>query len=653
MCGFVCAFTKREGFTPEPSVLNRMDAAMRHRGPDQEGARTIGPFSARHRRLSIIDLEGGRQPMDSADGKVCVVFNGEIYNYKELAAELRAAGHAVRCASDTAVLLAAYLAWGDSFLERLNGMFAFVLYDERETPRILAARDRFGEKPLYILENDDAVYFCSELKALHAGGLMPKQLDPIGLYSYFTLGYVVGPRTIVTGVSRLAPRHAMTLDAAGTRREWAFWSIPRQQNELTSVKEATNAVLDSLRESVRLRMIADVRVGFFLSGGVDSSSLVALASEITRERLQTFSIGFREESFDERAYARVVAQRFGTNHHELVMEPSSLELAEEVAWSADEPISDDSLIPAWHLSRMTRDHVKVALSGDGGDELFAGYALYRGHLVSEAVRRVPAWIRFSIARGLERWPSARPELRFRLLRRARNLRDCSLEGHQRFVAKQQAIFRRDQLGPLCEGLSALCTEDTDRLLFEPLFSERRSVLAGIAQWQQAINLVDLLLFKIDRMSMAHSLEVRAPFLDHRVAEVAARIPFRLKLSMGRTKYILRKAMDRYFQGDFLWRRKMGFNVPLHLWFRGDLGGFLQAQLLRSHSVVRALFGHDHLSELIGSHEAMRRNWGRTLWALLMFEMWCRRYGVDDSAVPGPQGNLPRANDLQHLRSRSR
>jgi len=630
MCGFVFAYSQAGSLLPDASLLDRMDRAIRHRGPDAHGEQQTARAAMRHRRLAIIDLTGGGQPMSSADGQVWIVFNGEIYNFMAVRDELAAAGQPTETNSDTEVLLRAYLQWGEACLERLNGMFAFAIYDGR-TESVFAARDRFGEKPLYVMERDGTLFLASELKALVAAGLVEKRLDPVALYNYFTSGYVMGPRSVFRGVRRLQPGH--WLKATGTAlQEGRYWAPPAPSEERADEPAIVRELTELLADSVRLRLVSDVPVGFFLSGGVDSSAVVALAAEVSGARLETFSVGFEEPRYDEREHARFVARRFGTRHHEFVLRPAGTEVIEEIAWHADEPFADASALPTWYLSQLTRQHVTVTLSGDGGDEMFAGYDSYRGHVLSERVRRLPAWMRRAAVAALRSAPASDTGRRTALLRLARNIEDAGLEAGERFVAKQQVAFRRAQLAAISPYLAAHATVDNDRALFAPLFDPALPALAGMTLWQQSVSLADDMLVKVDRMSMAHSLEVRAPFLDHRLAELMNRVKFAAKLPAGRQKYLLRKAMERYLPASFLWRRKQGFAVPLDHWFKDSLAERLRQKLLAPGAMVRQLFEPAALERIVGEHARLARDWSHALWTLLMFETWCARYRIGPDAL---------------------
>ena len=632
MCGFVLAYAQTDGRLPDQALLDRMDANIRHRGPDEHGQLLSERAVMGHRRLAIIDLAGGQQPMSTPDGKVWIVFNGEIYNFHAVRDELAAAGWPLDTRSDTEVLLHAYLAWGEKCLDRLNGMFAFAIYDGR-TQSLFAARDRFGEKPLYVLESKGTLYLASELKALIETGLVEKRLDPVALYNYFANSYVMGPRTIFQGVRRLQPGHWLKAEGAEVR-EQRYWAPPDPTEERADEKIIIEEALNILRESVRLRLVSDVPVGFFLSGGVDSSAVVALASEASGQRLETFSIGFDEARYDEREYARYVAKKFGTRHHEFLLEPGSVEIIERIAWHADEPFADSSALPTWYLSRLTRRHVKVALSGDGGDEMFAGYDSYRGHVLSERLRKFPGFIRSTAAAAVRLVPASDASKRIARLRLARNIEDAGLEAGDRFIAKQQVVFRREYLAGISSYLAPYATARNDRALFAVMFDRDLSPLAGMTLWQQTVSLTDDMLVKVDRMSMAHGLEVRAPFLDHRLAELMNRVTFSTKLPGGRQKYLLRKAMERYFPAEFLWRKKRGFSVPLSHWFNDSLGDYIRQKLLAPGAVVGHVFKREALERIIGEHARLTHDWSFALWTLLMFETWCGRYQVGPDALAG-------------------
>jgi asparagine synthase (glutamine-hydrolysing) len=625
VCGFVFAYAKAKGGLPSDDRFAAMDAALRHRGPDEHGRAAFGSAAMAHRRLRIIDLEGGQQPYVNRDRTVRLVFNGEIYNFREIGAELAAKGHQLSGRSDTEVLMAAYLEWGDACVDRLNGMFAFAFYDAREE-RVFAARDRFGEKPLYALETADAVYLASEMNSLLAGQIVAPVVDRTALYAYFTCKYNFGPRTIFEGVRRVPPGHRLVIEA-GRVQESAYWTPPAPSSAIDDEDEAARLALDLLRDSVRQRLVSDVPIGFFLSGGLDSSAIVALASELTTSRLETFGIGFEQGRYDETSHQRFVAQRFGANHHEIVLKPESIGIIEDLAWHLDEPFADSAALPLWFLAKHARRHVVVALSGDGADEMFAGYDVYRGYRLSERIGRLPAFLRQAALAALRRWPSNNVETRSRLERLQRNIADTAISARDRFIAKQQTAFRRDGLRDISPLLASYCSHAQDKELFAQLFGEGLGDLEAMAYWQQTTSLPDDMLFKTDRMSMAHSLEVRCPFLDHRIAELMNQVSFAAKLGGGRTKNILKKAMKGHFPAAFIHRPKQGLNLPLAAWFKEELSAYARSRLLRRGAIMPHVVARECIERLLKQHESLAKDWSGALWTMLIFEIWCTRRGL--------------------------
>jgi asparagine synthase (glutamine-hydrolysing) len=562
--------------------------------------------------------------MSSADGNLCLAFNGEIYNFRELRRDLEGLGHRFEETSDTEVLLKAWQEWGAACLQRLNGMFVLAVYDaERQV--MVAARDRFGEKPLYFCETDDGVYLASELKALVAAGVVERQVHPAALHSFLTLGFVTGEQAIFRNVRRLLAGHLLTYSTRGGLEHCAWYLPPLPTEEIDDAETLVEQSLDLLRESVRLRLVADVAVGCFLSGGVDSSAVVALAAEVSSGPLETFSVGFADPRHDERPHARFVAGRFGTRHHEFVLEPQSVEVLERIAWHADEPFADQAALPTWFLSELTRRHVKVALSGDGGDEFFAGYDVYRSHALSERVRRLPQPMRALAVTGLRALAPAGGGRALDMLRLARNIEDAGLPARERFIAKQQTVFRDAFL--LQHGSNLARCPSARHAVVGPLDEPGLTPLGAMAAWQQRVSLPDDMLHKVDRMSMAHGLEVRTPFLDHRLGELMNRATFATKMQGGRQKFILRKALERYLPREFLWRRKQGFRVPLASWFRDDLAGFIRDRLLAPHALVHAAVPRGTIELVLADHARGSRDWSAALWALLMFELWSRAFGL--------------------------
>jgi asparagine synthase (glutamine-hydrolysing) len=573
----------------------------------------------------VVDLAGGQQPMVSDDGQVVLVFNGEIYNYRQIRSELIGRDHQFKTESDTEVLLNSYLEWGRACLGRFNGMFSLVIYDARDGC-LFAARDRFGEKPLYIYENDDFVYLASELKALVVGGVVRPTIARHALRSYLLHTYIIGPQSIYEDVARLQPGCALECKH-GVSRQWSYWSPPVPTSEIVDEAEAIRETLALLRESVGLRLAADVPIGFFLSGGVDSSALVAVAAEQATNVLETFGVGFAERRYDERPYQRYVANRFGTRHHEIVLRPTSFDVLEDVAWQLDEPFADSAALPTWFLAEEARRHVTVALSGDGGDEIFAGYDVFRGYILSEKLAAVPRFVRLAVSQALASWPTRDLGVRARHDRLARVIRDIDLPARDRFVAKQQTAFREKTLLAASSAMRPVSCTLGSPDLFLAIHDSRIDVLDAMTLWQQTTSLPDAMLFKVDRMSMAHSLEVRAPFLDHRWAELANRFSTGVKLRGACPKYVLKKAMEHFYPRDFVWRQKQTFEVPLNYWFKEDLHQFATDRLLGPEANVPHLIRKTVIRKILHEHQTVRRDHSKTIWTLLMLEVWCRQYDI--------------------------
>jgi len=632
MCGLTFILAGKPGAVPDEAQLRRMSELLRHRGPDQEAVERDEAVGMVHRRLAVIDLAGGRQPIRALGGRVRMVYNGEIYNFKEIARELEGTRWEFSPTSDSEVLLAAYLEWGRDCLRRLNGMFAFVIHDARDDS-VFAARDRFGEKPLYVADGGDWVAFTSELKTLLATGLLRPSIDPVALYDYLTRGYVRGPGSIFRNVSRVGPGEWLRWEE-GRMTRGTYWDLPGSPDEEPmSQAEAVDRTLAALTRSVERRLVSDVPVGFFLSGGVDSSLVVATAAGVLDRGMETFAVGFDVPEYDERPYARAVAERFGTRHHEFLLEPKGIEVLDRLAWHLDEPFADNSALPTFFLSEMTRARVTVALSGDGGDELFAGYDVYKGHVVSERVRRVPRPLMSMAGVAAGALAASDSPRRERWDRLGRNLRDARLPWLERYRLKQQAVVRSDFLGEhlLLPDVVRLGVA-RERAFLEELASAAPSPLHAMATHQRKVSLVDDMLVKVDRMSMAHSLEVRPPFLDHELAELAWRIPFSVKMPGTRTKEVLKVALERYMPRDFVRRSKRGFSTPLNHWFRDDLHDMAAVRLLDTGSFVGRVMSRAGLETLLGeSRRAGRR--GTALWALLMLDAWARVHDITGEALP--------------------
>ena len=601
----------------EAAAVRAMCDQIRHRGPDDEGFHVEGGCGLGMRRLSIVDLESGQQPIANEDGSVRVVFNGEIYNYRELRAWLQERGHHFETQSDTETLVHLYEEEGPAGVARLRGMFAYAIWDAR-LRRLFLARDRFGKKPLYYAALPRGLYFGSEISCLREAGV-PLDADREALQLYFQFNYIPDPRSAYTAIRKLPAGCWMTYDAAGGIRQECYWKLPLPATEGPagmSEEEAEARLREKFDEAVRIRMIADVPLGAFLSGGIDSSSVVASMALQSREPVKTFSIGFEEAAYNELPYARLVAEKYGTEHHEILVRPDSVRLVERLAEHFGEPFGDSSAIPTFLVSEFAARHVKVALSGDGGDELFGGYTSFLA--VSQGkLDRVPAVLRPLAARVAGWLPYAGYGKNY--LRMAS--RPTALERYFEFNSApyflRARLFQREWMPPA--DAAFLRREFADYLL-----PEGADVLSQAMYFESTANLTGDMLVKVDRMSMAASLEVRCPVLDHELAEFAATLPHRWKIAAGQGKRILLKALGDRLPPELLMRRKMGFGVPTAEWFRGPLREMLWDQLTGRRFLGRGIVSPDFLRALLEEHQSGRRNNQHWLWALLMLELWFQR-----------------------------
>ena len=598
-----------------------MGASLRHRGPDDAGVYIDGPVGLAHQRLSILDLSAaGHQPMCNEDGTVWIVFNGEIYNFQELRRSLESS-HTLKSRTDTEVILHLYEDYGTQCISLLRGMFAFAIWDQRSR-RLVLARDRLGKKPLFYAANEQGLTFASELKALIVGRDMPA-IDPLAVHHYLTFQYIPTPQTIFQGVRKLPPGHFAVYEN-GKLSESAYWSLNYdQKGPLRSEQDYQEELQSLLTEAVRLRLVSDVPLGAFLSGGVDSSSVVAIMSRLMTEPVKTFSIGFKEDQYNELPYARQIAERFGTEHHEFMVEPTALEILPTLVRVYDEPYADSSAIPTYYVSQLSRQHVTVILNGDGGDELFAGYPRYNFDPLQRWSARYLPGSREVLGRLVL---SCIPPVRG--LRRARGLAQRAL-----------APFSRTYLYRICyfppEAKTLLYTEEFNETvaghdsasLLDRWFeeAEAQELLDQLLSVDTRTYLPDDLLVKVDRASMAHSLEARSPFLDHKLVEFAAALPVSLKLHHGETKRLLKRAMRRTLPDEILDRPKMGFGVPIDRWFREDCREFLRETLLSARSRQRGYFKPKMVEQMIDEHQDNRLNYAYHLYALLMLELWHQEF----------------------------
>jgi asparagine synthase (glutamine-hydrolysing) len=602
--------------------LRAMRDTMVHRGPDDAGEywTADATLGLAHRRLAIIDLsEAGHQPMADGRGELWIVFNGEIYNYKSLREELEQLGHRFRSTSDTEVILEAYRAWGERCLSRLNGMFAFALFDSR-TRQLLLARDRAGEKPLFYRHADGQLLFASELKALMANPEVPREVDRDALTEYLTYGYVWGDRCMLRGIRKLPPAHAMTYRlGSGEARVWRYWQLPQAVASAGRAEELADELEQLLADSVRRQLVADVPVSILLSGGLDSSLITALAARCSTKPVRTFNVSFPGHSeFDEAPQARLVAGHFGTEHVELTAEPGTVDLLPQLARQYDEPLGDPSMVPTYLVSRLISQRAKVALGGDGGDELFGGYLHYSWIPVQQRVRRVvPGAIRALGATAAAHLLPVGFPARNQMLGLRRDMSHHIAQVRVYF----DAVSRRRLLAPAWRSGTAeeITPEERKASLCDPAQTPlQRAVRNDFSTY-----MVDDVLVKVDRASMLASLEVRAPMLDYRVIEFAiGRVPDELKASRHARKVLLRHLARRLLPRGYDVSRKRGFSVP-DQWFSGAWGGFMQEVLVQADA---RLFDQRFIQQLVKAQQRGRRHSER-LFALTMFELWRRAYGV--------------------------
>jgi asparagine synthase (glutamine-hydrolysing) len=610
MCG-IAGFVLSRAPADLPTITTMCDR-IRHRGPDDEGFHIDGSCAIGMRRLSIIDLQTGHQPIANEDGSIWVVFNGEIYNYESLRQRLRTQGHRFATASDTETLVHLYEQEGAAGLERLRGMFAFAIWDSRKR-RLFMARDRFGKKPLYYtrLPGGD-FYFASELKALKIPQI-PLAIDRDALKLYFQFNYIPDPHTAFLGIRRLPAGSWLTYDMDGTLKQDRYWRLPPPATEPGGVSEhhLSDRVRSTFDEAVRIRMIADVPLGAFLSGGLDSSSVVASMALQSDEPVKTFSIGFEEAEFNELAYAGLVARKYRTDHHELIVRPDSVALVQQLVRHFDEPFADSSAIPTFIVSQLAAAHVKVVLTGDGGDELFGGYTSFQDVQRQRIFDRLPQPIRYLMSAIADVLPySTRGKNYLRIISRPSAL-DRYFESNYNPYFLRQRLLQPDWMLP----------PTSEALLDDYLLPRGTDVLSQAMYFEATANLTGDMLVKVDRMSMAHSLEVRCPLLDHELAELAASIPMSLKIRDGQGKFILRRALGDRLPPELLSRRKMGFGVPLAAWFRGPLQPMLMDTLRSPRFFERGIVSSEFVHQLLQEHQVGRRDNSHWLWALLMLEAW--------------------------------
>jgi asparagine synthase (glutamine-hydrolysing) len=628
MCG-ISGFLLSRAITPRSDIESRlwaMIATLRHRGPDDEGVWTDGRAGLAHARLSIIDLSpAGHQPMGSADESVWITFNGEIYNFVEIRRELEAAGYWFRSRSDTEIIVNGWHAWGPKIFSRLHGMFALAIWDQK-SQRLVLARDRIGKKPLYYAPATEAFLFGSEIKALLAWPGVRRAPDLSAIDRYLTFGYVPAPRTAFAGVCKLPAAHYLIIDARSgggfTEPEIIrYWRLPspRAMRQHRRIGDLRRELVAQLEDAVRLRLVSDVPLGAFLSGGVDSSAVVAMMARIGSGTVKTFSIGFSARQYDETHYARMVAQRYSTDHQELVIEPDAVAVLPRLVWHYGEPFADPSAIPTYYVSEMARQKVTVALSGDGGDECFFGYDRYRAMRLVSRLDRMPQWSRTGLERLLGLAPRS-VQRRFRVPRIRGVLQAPKDQPGRRYASTIVTFTDRDKKHGYSELMRPQRASSALDLL-APYFAEADSLVVG-ANWADLHTyLPDDLMVKVDVASMAHGLESRSPLLDHVFMEWAAGIPEEIRMARGVTKALFKSAMEPYLPAEVLYRPKQGFSLPVDQWFRGDLKELAYDTLLSRISAERGVFRQEYVRRLLDEHSALACDHHTRLWALLMLELW--------------------------------
>ncbi len=621
MCGIAGILDTRGQRDIDRDLLGRMNQSQFHRGPDEGGQHLEPGLGLAHRRLSIIDLSSGQQPMYNHDKSVCVVFNGEIYNFPSLRKELEAKGYVFKSHCDTEVIVHGWSAWGEACVDKFRGMFAFAIWDKQQRSLFLA-RDRMGIKPLfYSLLPDGQFIFGSELKVLKCHPDLPTKLNPQAVEDYFALGYIPEPKTIYQGVYKLNPGHTLTVkQGQGELRPNEYWDIPFTPVPYSSEQELEEELIQRLREAVDIRMVAEVPLGAFLSGGVDSSAVVAMMAGLQKEPVNTCSIGFDVKGYDESIHAQEVAEQFNTRHHVNIVDPNDFDLIDQLALLYDEPFADSSALPTYRVCQLAKQRVTVALSGDGGDEHFAGYRRYRWHMNEEKLRGlVPDAIRqplFGLAGKMYPKLGWAPRV-FRAKTTFQSMARTPVDGYfhnfSTLIDEQREQLFSDSFKRELQGYKAsevfhhyAAKAPTDDPLSVVQYIDMKTYLTGD------------ILTKVDRASMAHSLEVRVPLLDHKFVEWVSGIPSSMKLKGQQGKAIFKSSLEPHLSNNILYRDKMGFAVPLAHWFRGPLKEKLYTSLFDGGLSATGMFDSKYLEKLFDQHQSGQRDNSASLWTLLMF-----------------------------------
>jgi asparagine synthase (glutamine-hydrolysing) len=635
MCGINGVFHYREG-QPDRALVERQARAQRHRGPDDRDVWVDGPFALAQRRLAIVDLSpGGHQPIGNEDGTIWATYNGEFYNWPEVKPQLLARGHRFRGHCDVEMLLHLYEEKGPAVVDDLRGMFAFALADTRRRT-LLLARDRVGKKPLFWHDDGRRIVFASELKSLMLDPSVPREVDPAAVEDFLTFQYVPHPGSIFRGVRKLPPGHRLVADANGVRVE-RYWSLPAGRDTSLGPQEAAERLRELLLEAVRIRLMSDVPLGAFLSGGIDSSVIVALMAQASATPVKTFSIGFEDEDYSELEHAGRVARHLGTEHHELVVKPQALELLPRLVWGLDEPFSDASMIPTFHVAEMARRHVTVALSGDGGDEACGGYVTYAWARQYARVDAVPAPLR-RLARFPAGWLPPDHAI-------GRKLRRVSLDPVDRHLEVMAHFPPRDLAGVVSADLRRAAGRHDPFAAARAVHDAARRVVGDVPAllaMDAATYMTDDVLVKVDRTSMMSSLEVRAPLLDHVVLEFLARLPFEYKLRGDTTKWVLRECARALLPPGILARGKQGFGVPLERWFGADFGRLAREVLLDRRCRERGWLDPAGVRRVLDGRTTRDDRHARQVFTLVCLELWAQAWlDRPREALAGPaDGPLP-------------
>lgn len=627
MCGICGTFFFSRDAQVDAAEVRRMNEQIIHRGPDEDGFYLKGQVGLAMRRLSVVDLSSGQQPISNEDGTIWIVYNGEIYNFPELKKDLESRGHRFKTRTDTEAVIHAYEEYGVDCPNKFNGMFAFAIWDSRRE-RLFIARDRLGKKPLYYYKDHERLVFGSELKSLLQAKGVPRQVSKPALDLFLTFEYVPAPHSIFENIFKLPAGHTLSIDGTGKLEIRQYWDLHFHENGYHE-QELEKGLLELLQDAVKIRLMSDVPLGAFLSGGIDSSCIVALMAQVMKEPVKTFSIGFKEGSYNELNFARTIAKHFKTDHKEFILEPSALDLTENLVKHLDEPLGDFSIFPTYLVSKMAREYVTVVLSGDGGDELFGGYDTYLADAMYQRYRKVPAFIRNQVIMPVttclppgEKKKGWRNRLK-RFVEGTRYPEDLQHVRWMMFLAEEEkSQLYGEAMSPMREQhlpydyiRGYFSSADSQDYLNRQLYVDIKTYLC------------DDIMVKVDRMSMATSLEARAPFLDYRVVEYAATIPSALKIRGTQTKYILKKALAPLLPPEIIHRGKEGFSIPIKNWLRAELRPMMLDLLSPTRMRRDGFFNADFVQQLVNEHLQGVENHSHRLWALMVFCIWRDQYLV--------------------------